>query len=282
MNVEDDKKPRIWLITGISSGLGQSLAEAVYQQGDLVVGTFRKQEQVDAFTASGKGTGLLLDLCDERSIYATAAKIKKDFGRLDVLVNNAGVGFAGAVEEASEEETRAIFEVNFFGTIQLTRCILPIMRQQRSGRIIQISSQAGIAAAPGFGIYNASKFALEGASEALAKELAPLGIQLTLVEPGPFRTNFAGGGLQLAAQEIADYAPTAGVFRSKLQSVHGKQEGDPDKAAKAILAISQMDETPLRQPLGKLALASIEQKIQSVQADLEYGRQLAEWAVFEK
>ncbi|MEM7109862.1 MAG: oxidoreductase [Bacteroidota bacterium] len=273
---------RIWLITGVSSGLGKAIAEEVIQNGDFVIATFRKTAQVNDFNAryKGKAKAFLLDISDMESIPDCVADIKAEFDTLDILVNNAGVGFVGAIEEASMDEIRKVFEVNFFGALSLTQSILPMMRRQGSGRIIQISSHGGLKAFAGFGIYNASKFALEGFSEAMAQEVEPLGIKTTIVEPGPFRTKFAGPTLGAAVREIDDYAETAGAFRKKLKSVDGLQEGDPQKAATAILEISDMENPPLRLPLGKTALATIEMKLESVKKDLDATRDIAENAVF--
>lgn len=275
-----DKK--IWLITGISTGLGKALAEAVLEHGDFVIGTFRNPEQATAFTNQhpSQALGVVLDITDLAQIQAVFQLITNQFGRLDVLVNNAGYGFAGAVEEASIDEVRAVFEANVFGTLLVTQAALPLFRQQRSGHIVQMSSHSGVKGFPGFGIYSASKFALEGFSEALAQEIAPLGINLTLVEPGPFRTNFAGGSFRQAARVIADYAPTAGAFRHRIEQVNGRQEGDPAKAAQAIIRLVGSPNPPLRLPLGKIAVGTISAKIASVQQDLEAGRAEAENAVF--
>jgi NAD(P)-dependent dehydrogenase (short-subunit alcohol dehydrogenase family) len=212
-----DKK--IWLITGISSGLGKALAQAVMANGDFVIGTLRQPAQVEAFNRDhdGKGKAMLLDVTDHEAIEKAVAEIKDHFPRIDVLVNNAGVGFIGAVEESSLEEIRQVFEVNVFSVLKMTQEVLPLMRQQGNGHVVQISSQAGIKASAGFGIYNASKFALEGFSEALAQEVAPLGIHVSMVEPGPFRTKFAGAALGQAERVISDYDETAGAFRAKLK-----------------------------------------------------------------
>lgn len=272
-----------WLITGISSGLGKALAQIVIEKGDLVIGTFRQQQQVDAFTATHNGQhhAYVLDITDEEGTKVVVQDINKRFGRIDVLVNNAGFGFAGAVEEASLDEVRTVMEANFFGTLHLTQTVLPILRAQGRGHIVQISSHGGIKAFPGFGIYNASKFALEGFSEALAAEVAPLGIHVTMVEPGPFRTAFADTGFQSAARKIADYDTTAGAFRQLITKVNGSQEGDPQKAAEAIYHISTLATPPLRLPLGKVPLTTIQAKLDSVQADLDAWRELAAGAVFE-
>ncbi|RYC71425.1 oxidoreductase [Spirosoma sordidisoli] len=272
---------KIWFITGVSSGLGQALAEAVMNSGDVVIGTFRQQAQADAFSAAnaGKGIGMLLDVTQPMQREAVVRMVLTQFGRVDVLVNNAGFGFAGAVEEASDEEIRDVFETNFFGTIALTQLLLPQFRQQRSGHIIQMSSHGGFKAFAGFGIYNASKFALEGLSEALAGELAPLGIRLTIVEPGPFRTNFAGTAFREAVRQLADYQPTAGLFRNRMKQGNGQQEGDPEKAAEAIIHIARIDNPPLRLPLGRIAIQTISTKLDSVQADLNRWREVAENAI---
>jgi NAD(P)-dependent dehydrogenase (short-subunit alcohol dehydrogenase family) len=270
-----------WFITGASSGLGAALAKSVIERGDFAVATFRSQQQADTFTANsaGKGLGVLLDITDAQQIQATIETVERKH-QIDVLVNNAGVGFAGAVEETSLAEVRSVFETNFFGQFNVTNAVLPYMRQRKAGHILQISSHGGVKAFAGFGIYNASKFALEGMSEALAQELAPLGIHLHIIEPGPFRTNFAGNGFGLAATLIDDYAPTAGVFRERIKGVDGKQEGDPAKAAAAILNLVANPVPNLRMPLGKTALMTIGLKASSLQQDLDFHRATAENAVF--
>lgn len=274
---------RHWLITGISSGLGQALAQSVMASGDFVIGTFRHQKQVDEFNTTyvGQGYAVKLDVTDFENIDKVVTLIRSEFGRIDVLVNNAGIGFIGAIEESSIEEIREVFESNFFGMAKLTQAILPLMRRQKSGAIVQISSHGGLKAFAGFGIYNASKFALEGYSEALAQEVKPLGIKVMLVEPGPFRTKFAGKGLKEAKTTIEDYSETAGAFRSKLKDVDGKQEGDPQKAALAVINHVNSENPSLRLPLGRLALMTIGMKLDSVKTDLESNRKIAENAVFE-
>ncbi|MGL4632229.1 MAG: oxidoreductase [Leadbetterella sp.] len=273
---------KIWFITGISSGLGKALAEKVLENGDFVVGTFRNQSQVDAFNDlhKGKALGLTLDITKLQDIENAFQLVSEKLGRVDVLVNNAGYGLAGAIEETSMSEAREIFEANFFGALYLTQTFLPLLRKQRSGHILQISSHGGFKAFPGFGIYNASKFALEGFSEALAMEVAPLGIKLTIVEPGPFRTQFAGDSFSQALKNIEDYDSTAGVFRERIKLVDGKQEGDPIKAAQAIYDITKQDTPPLRLPLGKVALVSLTSKLESVQKDLDGYREVAESVVY--
>ena len=278
----ENQTGKIWFITGISRGLGQSLATAAMSRGHFVIGTFRQPAQVAAFNQAhaGRGYAFELDVTQSDRITQVAAAVTDRFGRVDVLVNNAGYGFAGAIEEATEAEIREVFDTNFFGALRLTQAFLPLLRGQKRGHIVQISSHGGVKAFPGFGVYNASKFALEGASEALAAEIAPLGIKLTLVEPGPFRTGFAGEAFRQAATRLSDYEATAGAFRQRMAQVDGKQEGDPDKAAEAILQITELENPPLRLPLGKIALASITAKLESVQRDLEAWQEVAAKAVY--
>lgn len=274
---------RIWLITGISSGLGKALAESVIEKGDFVIGTFRHEWQAEEFNkrTTENAKAIVLDITIAKSVENCVQKIISDYGRIDVLVNNAGMGFVGAVEETSLEEVRSVFEPNFFGTLKLTQTVLPSMRKEKKGHIVQISSHGGIKAFAGFGIYNASKFALEGFSEAMSQEVAPLGIKVSIVEPGPFRTNFAGNGLGQAENVIDDYSETAGAFRTKLKGVDGKQEGDPVKASKAIIALVNSENPTLRLPLGKIALMTIEMKLKSIKSDLEANRETAENAVYD-
>lgn len=269
---------KVWFITGVSSGLGKALAEVVIRHGDFVIATFRKQQQADDFSTkySGKGEGVVLDVTDHGAIEKVITPIE----RIDVLVNNAGVGFIGAIEEATMDEIRKVFEANFFSTLKITQQVLPKMRAQRSGHLVQISSHGGFVALAGFGIYNASKFALEGFSEALAQEVGPLGIRTTLVEPGPFRTQFAAKRLPEAKKVIYDYAETAGAFRAKLKGVHGKQEGDPQKAAEVIVDKVNSDNTSLRLPLGRVPLSTMQMKLDAVQSDLDRNAHLAVQAIF--
>ena len=275
-------KQRIWVITGISSGLGKALAEAVIENGDYVVGTMRQQEQIDEFNKeyNGRASAILLDVTHFNTIEDSIGQILQKHGRIDVLVNNAGVGFAGGVEESSMDEVRKVFEANFFGALKMTQSVLPAMRDQRKGHIVQILSHGGVKAFAGFGIYNASKFALEGFSEALAQEIAPIGIHLSIIEPGPFRTNFAGDGLILAKKEINDYAETAGNFRKKLKDVHNRQEGDPKKAAQAIINHVNSEKPSLRLPLGAIALKTIGMKVNSLKTDLELNAEIAKSAIY--
>lgn len=269
---------RIWLITGASSGLGEALSESAIKRGDKVVATFRRQDQAEHFSQSrgNNGLGIVMDVTQEEQVRAGIEKSISHFGRVDVLVNNAGYGTIGAVEECSMEEIRTQMETNFFGMVSLTKLILPIMRAQGGGHILQISSASGFKATAGFGIYNASKFALEGLSEALAQELAPFNIKVVIVEPGPFRTKFAGGSVQLARQKIEAYhnTPAAQMYHY-ISRIDGQQEGDPQKAAEAMIDYVYENHEPLRLPLGKQALANIRAKLAAVQKDLEINESIA-------
>jgi NAD(P)-dependent dehydrogenase (short-subunit alcohol dehydrogenase family) len=262
---------RIWLITGVSGGLGRALALEAAQNGDIVYGTLRKTEQLEAFNnlVPGKTLGIILDVNQHQNIAAVLAEIIEQQGRLDVLVNNAGYGLFGAIEELSMEEARQQMETNFFSVVALTQAVLPIMRKQRSGHILQISSMSGIRAYSGTGLYNASKFALEGMSEALAAEIKPLNIHLTLIEPGPFRTDWAGASSVRAKKSIEDYNASSGDRLNLLQSNSGKQPGDPSKGAKAMLKVVNSDKPPLRLVLGKPALDAIREKYKMVEEELK-------------
>ncbi len=262
---------RIWLITGVSGGLGRALALQAAQNGDIVYGTLRKAEQISAFNEliPGKTFGLILDVNQHHNIPPVLHTILEQNGRIDVLVNNAGYGLFGAIEELNMEEARQQMETNFFSVLALTQAVLPIMRKQRSGHILQISSMSGIRAYSGTGLYNASKFALEGMSEALAAEIKPLNIHLTLIEPGPFRTDWAGASSVRAKNSIDEYEASSGARLNLLQSNSGKQPGDPTKGAKAMLKVVNSEHPPLRLVLGKPALDAIREKYKMVEEELK-------------
>lgn len=257
------QRPRIWFITGTSRGFGRSLAEAVAAHGDQVFATARNAASVDTLVAHAPRhiAGTTLDVTDAAAATVAVASAIRRFGRIDVLVNNAGYGLAGAVEEVDEDQIRAQFETNVFGALRLTRLVLPHMRERRSGHILQISSIAGIAASPGLGIYNASKFALEGFSEALADEVAPFGIRVTLIEPGPFRTDWAGPSLATPRHRIDAYAETAHRTIARLNGYSGQQAGDPVRAAAAMIAVVETANPPLHLPLGRWALDRMHDKL---------------------
>ncbi|MBC5774841.1 SDR family NAD(P)-dependent oxidoreductase [Pontibacter sp. KCTC 32443] len=268
---------KVWFITGVSSGFGRTLAEEVARNGDKVIGTVRQLGQLAEFNdiSPGNTFAYLMDVTNPDGIKATIDAAFNHFGRLDVLVNNAGFGFLGAVEEATIKDFREVMETNFFGALQVTQAMLPYMRKQGSGRIIQMSSAAGFRSTAGFGVYNASKFALEGMSEALALEVAPLGIHVTIVEPGPFRTNFAGSSIKAAKQEMPEYDASARVFKNNILGYAGQQEGDPQKAAQVILQVVNAENPPLRLPLGSTAFTAVRNKLKQVEQDLSAWEEVA-------
>lgn len=241
-----------WLITGCSGGLGRVLAEAALERGDRVLATARDPRSLDGLVARFPRTGraTTLDVTRAGDAAAAVALAEREFGGLDVLVNNAGHGLVGAIEEGTPEEYRPLFETNVFGVIETTRAALPALRTSGGGRIVMMSSGAGIAGSAGSGYYNATKFALEGLSEALAQEVAPFGIATTIVEPGPFRTEFLGRSMSMAAAEMPEYAETAGLRRRYRADQDGRQAGDPQKAIDVVLRAVDADRPPLHLPLG--------------------------------
>jgi NAD(P)-dependent dehydrogenase (short-subunit alcohol dehydrogenase family) len=268
---------KIWFITGVSGGFGRALAEEAAKKGDIVIGTLRKTEQLAEFEklVPGKTFAVKMDVTHADEIQQGVEDVLNRFDHIDVLVNNAGYGLFGAVEEVTMEESRAQMETNFFGPLELTKAFLPSMRKRKSGHIIQISSMAGIRSTPGLGIYNASKHALEGFTEALYHEVKPLGIKVTIIEPGPFRTDWAGSSSVTAKTEIKDYSETAGVRVRTIHGYSGRQPGDPVKAADAIIAIANTDNPPLRLPLGKDAITAVREKLQWVEKEINDWEELS-------
>jgi NAD(P)-dependent dehydrogenase (short-subunit alcohol dehydrogenase family) len=263
-------KDRIWFITGASTGFGRLLAEEVLKAGGKVIATARKLDKIvdleKQYPKSAKA--LALDVTDAGQIDSAVRQAVAHFGRVDVLVNNAGYGVAGAVEEVSEAEFMPMFETNVFGLIHVTRAFLPHLREQRSGHILNLSSIGGVVASAGMGYYNASKFAVEGLSEALAAELAPLGIHVTIVEPGPFRTDFLGRSGVVAEERIADYDNTAANMRKYFAENDGKQPGDPLRAVHAMMQVVESPTPPLRLLLGKAALTRLRGKLDTWQKEI--------------
>lgn len=261
---------KTWFITGASSGFGKALAEELLKNGHRVIATFRKQIQADSFSASNSelGTGVVLNVNYSDKIHALIHRIITEFGKVDVVVNNAGYGLTGAVEDASDEEVRAQMETNFFGALKVTQEFLPHFRKNKSGLFIQISSQAGMVGVSGLGIYNASKFALEGFSEALSRETSHLGIKVMIVEPGPFRTDWAGSSMIFTARETLDYSETSGATKQRLQTISGNQPGDTLKGVQLIMEAALSENPPLRLPLGTLAINIIRNKLKQVEADI--------------
>lgn len=261
---------RTWFITGSSTGFGRILAEEVLNAGGNVVATARKVEQVADLEQKypGRVLALPLDVTKQEQVDAAVAKTLERFGRVDVLVNNAGYGVIGAIEEVSEAELGPMYETNVFGLLRVTRAFLPQLRKQRSGHILNLSSIGGLTAAPGWGLYQSTKFAVEGLSEALAQEVAPLGIKLTIIEPGPFRTDFLGRSGVEAITKIDDYDVTAANARRYMSGQDGKQPGDPLKAAHAMMQVVETENPPLRLLLGASALKRLREKIDRWQQEL--------------
>jgi NAD(P)-dependent dehydrogenase (short-subunit alcohol dehydrogenase family) len=253
-----------WLITGCSTGFGRELALAVLARGWNVVVTARNRrdiEDIGGDADSGRYLRLALDVTDRLQIETAIGEAETKFGGIDVLVNNAGYGYRTAVEEADEKAIRAQFETNFFGLVQVTKSALPSMRTRGRGTIINISSAAGRAVLPGSAFYSASKFAVEGFSDGLHKEIAPLGLRVMLVEPGPFRTDFGGRSLKQSPTPMPQYAATAGMRRKETGRPAGTEPGDPARAAQAIIAALEAKEPPFRLVLGRTASDRIEAEL---------------------
>jgi NAD(P)-dependent dehydrogenase (short-subunit alcohol dehydrogenase family) len=267
----------VWFITGCSTGFGRELAKLVSARGWRAVVTARDKNRLAPLIDGHAAATLALDLdvTKPEQVQAAAEAAQARFGRVDVLVNNAGYGYQATVEEGEEAEIRAQFDANVFGLFALTRAILPIMRQQRSGHVINLSSVAGFIGFPGSAYYAASKHAVEGWSDALAAEVAPLGIKVTCVEPGPFRTDWAGRSLKQTPNRIADYAETAGARLKNTAAGSGKQPGDPIRAAAAMIEITQSANPPRHLVLGAFGIDAVTQKLRSSLAEIEQWRELS-------
>ena len=260
---------RVWFITGASRGFGALIAQAALAAGDPATVTAR-------LGSHERLLAVRLDVTREDEAHAAVGQAVKRFGRIDILVNNAGYGLLGAVEEASAEETQRLFGTNVFGLLAVTRAVLPHMRRQRAGHIINISSVGGYTGYPGWGVYGATKFAVEGISEALAGEVAPLGIHVTVVEPGFFRTDFLDeSSLARTAQHIEDYSETVGKTRAHAADVNHDQRGDPRKLAQAFIKLVNAKTPPLRLPLGSDTVERIEAKNAHVAQELAAWRQVS-------
>lgn len=264
---------KVWFITGASAGLGHVLAEYLAASGANVVATARNPEHLKDLAAKYPANvqALQLDVTSQPSVDAAVSSAIAHFGHIDVLVNNAGYGTVGAIEEHTEEEFRPMFETNVFGLIRVTQAVLPHMRVRKSGHILNLSSIGGLVASPGFGMYNGTKFAVEGISESQAQELAPLGIKLTIVEPGPFRTDFLGRSGVRVKKHIGDYDASSGKMRAYFESMNGKQAGDPVKAAAAMVAVVESPNPPLRLLLGAMTIPRLRGKLDTMQ------KEIAEW-----
>jgi NAD(P)-dependent dehydrogenase (short-subunit alcohol dehydrogenase family) len=268
----------VWFITGASRGLGRELAAAALQDGDQVIAAARDpRAAVRALPEAGDALlAVRLDVTDEEQAAKVVATGVERFGRIDVLVNNAGYGLFGGVEEISDTEARALFDTNVFGLLNVTRAVLPTLRAQGTGRIINIGSSAGFASSAGRGLYSASKFAVEGLTEALRAEVAPLGIHVTVVELGSFRTNFLTSDSRgEAAESIPAYADTAGQLIEAIEASNGRQPGDPIKAVAAIRQLGAAGQPPLRLHLGSDCVSLVEDKLATVAEELHRWRELA-------
>ncbi|MBB5357615.1 NAD(P)-dependent dehydrogenase (short-subunit alcohol dehydrogenase family) [Rhodanobacter sp. ANJX3] len=257
-------------ITGVSSGFGQALAREALLAGHRVVGTVRSMAAAREFEAldPAKAHAYVLDVTDTTSIDTLVADVEATFGPVDVLVNNAGYGHEGVLEESPLEEMRKQFDVNVFGAVAVTKAFLPYFRQRRRGHIINITSMGGFITMPGIAYYCGSKFALEGLSEVMGKELAPFGIAVTAVAPGSFRTDWAGRSMQRSPRRIADYDKVFDPIRQARQEKSGKQLGDPQKAAKAILQLIDSEKPPAHLLLGSDALALVRAKLAQLSAEM--------------
>jgi NAD(P)-dependent dehydrogenase (short-subunit alcohol dehydrogenase family) len=264
---------RVWFITGSSSGFGALLARELLRRGDRVIATARNASQLDDLPTLYPDTARVftLDVTKPAEIEAIGRLAPTVFGHVDVLVNNAGYGVNGAIEEVAEDEFEPMFQTNIYGLIRTTRAFLPHFRERRSGHIINLSSIGGLIGGAGWGFYNVTKFAVEGFSEALAAEMKPLGVHVTVVEPGPFRTDFLGRSGKLAAKELPEYKDTAGKAREYLKTQAGKQPGDPQKAVEAIITVTESPNPPLHLILGKIALTRFRDKLS------QWEKEMATW-----
>jgi len=260
---------KIWFVTGVSSGLGRALAAAAAGRGDRVLGTVRKAEEGRALEEANPGLlTAVADVTDPAGLRAAVLSAEERLGAIDVLVNNAGRGFTGAIEEASLDEIRSVFEVNVLGPVSAIQAVLPAMRARQAGHIVNISSISGVMPWSGTGIYCASKFALEGIGQTLAQELAPLGIKVTNVQPGGLRTDFSGRSLRHAARRIDDYAGGAHAAPRALAKTHGGENGDPAKAAAAILTLVDSSSPPLNLLLGADAVNMAMRRVGNLLGDV--------------
>ena len=275
-------EPPVWFITGCSSGFGLELAKVAIEHGYRTVVTARDPSKLQGYGATDKVLVLPLDVTQPDQVAAAIQATTDRFGHIDVLVNNAGIGYFAAVEESEEEEVRKMFDVNVFGTGRMLWAVLPGMRKRRSGCIVNLSSLAGLRGFPAMGYYNASKFAVEGLSAALRQEVEPLGIQVMVVEPSGFRTDWAGRSANESAHQIDDYVATAGTVRAGVRASSGKQPGDPVRAAKAIVAAVASGAAPHHLLLGNDAFEGAMARLDHLRQDFTAGEAVARAADFPK
>src|SRR5580704_15167421 len=268
--MSEAKSSRVWFITGSSSGFGLLLDKEALNRGERVIATALDASKLDDLPTLYPDTARVftLDVTKPDEIEAVGRLAPTMFGHVDVLVNNAGYGVNGAIEEVSEDEFEPMFQTNIYGLIRTTRAFLPHFRERRSGHIFNLSSIGGLIGGAGWGFYNTTKFAVEGFSEALAEEMKPLGVRVTVVEPGPFRTDFLGRSGKLAKRELIEYAATAGKAREYLKTQSGRQPGDPQKAVEAIIAAANSPKPPLHLILGRIALTRFRHKVSDSQQEI--------------
>lgn len=266
-----DPASSVWFVTGSSSGFGRAIVEALVLKGRRVAATARDPDSLAALAALYPDhlLPLKLDVTDSAQVQSAVNAAREHFGSMDVIVNNAGYGVIGALEEHSEDQLRQNMETNFFGPVNVLRAALPLLRHQKRGHIVNVSAAAAISNYPGFSIYGAAKCAVEGLSESLAAELKPLGIGVTIVQPGPFRTDFIGRSLEKAAESIADYDKSSGQFARLILGMNGRQPGDPGKAAEAIIQAVESPAPPLRLVLGRYAIDKVKKKLAATAQELE-------------
>lgn len=275
---------KVWFITGCSTGFGRALAIEVLAKGEQVVVTARNtndiQDIVEKYPTNA--IALKLDVTVKKDIATAVKQTMEHFGQIDVLVNNAGIGYFASVEESEEAEIRKMFEINVFGLANMTQAVLPIMRQQKRGHILNIASIGGLRSFPGVGFYNATKYAVDGLSEALYKEVNPLGIKVTIIAPSGFRTDWAGRSAKEGAFTIKDYADTAEKNKGDIRGYSGNQPGDPVRAAKAMIAVTETANPPLRLLLGAAALKGARIKLDELKQDFDTWAATSEGADFPK
>ncbi len=279
--MSQENKP-VWFITGCSTGFGRELAKHLLENNYRVVITARHTDKLQDLVEINKDNVLVLvlDVTNQPQVIESVKKAEEHFGAIDVLVNNAGIGYFGAIEESEEQEVRAMFETNFWGLAQMTRAVLPKMRERRKGFIVNVSSIGGLVAFPTVGYYNATKFAVNGFSEALMKEVTPLGIKVLLVEPSGFRTDWAGRSANEAQETIPDYAETAGANKANIRGYSGQQPGDPVRAANAIVQAVESENSPFHLLLGRAALKGALQKLEDMRGDFDAWAEVTEEADF--
>ena len=261
-----------WLITGCSTGIGREIARAALEAGHSVAVTARNVDAVADFVDQfgDRALALPLDVTDRDQITSAVVSVEKTFGGIDVLVNNAGYGYMAAVEEGEDAEVRKLFDTNYFGVVDTLKAVLPAMRARRSGHVINISSMTGLVANPPNAYYSSTKFALEALTEALAKEVGPLGIKVTAIEPGAFRTDWAARSMQESSTPIGDYDDNVGARKTLIKQFADHLPGDPRKVAEAVLMVAGLDDPPLRLLLGRDVLAAVREKIADLTASIDY------------